>query len=65
MPRLFLAILIVASAALAIAFVASRAARLFASNETEGLINSRSSMQKLSFFLLLCLMIYVSFSGAS
>ena len=65
MQRLVLAILIVALGALLIAFVASRIARLVSPPDGSAPVATRSAMEKVSFFLLICLMVYVSMSGAS
>jgi hypothetical protein len=65
MQRLILAILLVALAAAALAFVASRIARAVSPSDGSSPVATRSSMQKIAFFLLLCLIIYVSMSGAS
>lgn len=65
MQRLVLAVLLVALAAAVVAFAASRIARAVNPPEGTAVVGGRSSMQKIAFFLLLCLMIYVSMSGAS
>lgn len=63
MPRLFLAILLLAIILLATVFVISKLA--YALAPPDGPDETRNSMQKISFFLLLCLMAYVIMNGAS
>ncbi|NND41823.1 MAG: hypothetical protein HKO04_07075 [Silicimonas sp.] len=65
MQRLVLAVVLVAVAAAAVGFVISRVSRAFDGPDENGAVETRNPMQKISFFLLLCLILYVAMSGAS
>ena len=65
MQRLVLAIVLVAVAAAVVGFIISRLAKAFDGPGDSGDAAARNPMQKISFFLLLCLIIYVAMSGAS
>ena len=65
MQRLALAILVAVIAATAIALLMRSAARAFERSGGVSGITTGGMMQKVAFFLLLCLIIYVSVSGAS
>lgn len=65
MQRLFLAILFLALVAGAVAVLIRWVAQVFEKSGGTELVSTGSAMQRISFFLLLCLMIYVSMSGAS
>ncbi|NNL35396.1 MAG: hypothetical protein HKP29_09200 [Silicimonas sp.] len=65
MQRLVLAVVLVAVAAAAVGFVISRVARAFDGPDENRAVEARNPMQKISFFLLLCLILYVAMSGAS
>lgn len=64
MQRFVLALVFAAAIAAVVAFVLSRASRAVQQGDLSGAITRRTSMQKVSFFLLICLMVYVSLSGA-
>lgn len=65
MQRIVLA-LIAAAAAIGLAALALRgAARAVERVEASDALSTGSAMQKAAFFLLLCLILYVSFSGGS
>lgn len=65
MQRFVLAFVIVAAAAAAVGIVISRVARAFDASGASEAAAARTPMQKVSFFLLLCLIVYVAMSGAS
>ena len=65
MQRLALAILVAVIAATAIALLMRSVARTFERSGGVSAITTGGMMQKVAFFLLLCLIIYVSVSGAS
>lgn len=65
MQRLVLAVLFVALAAAAVAFLLRIFFRAAKRAGKADVFETESAMQKIAFFLLLCLMGYVSLSGAS
>ena len=65
MQRLALTVLVVAIAAAVIALLTRSVARSFEQRGGVSAMTAGGMMQKVSFFLLLCLIIYVSISGAS
>lgn len=65
MQRLVLAVLFLALAAGAVAFLLRSLSRVVKRSGDLDAIDAEGSMPRLSFFLLLCLMVYVSLSGAS
>lgn len=65
MARLVLAILFVAIAIGAIAYLIRATAQVFEKSGAADAVSAGSSMQKIAFMLLFFLMIYVTLSGAS
>lgn len=65
MQRVVLAIILAALAVAAAAFVVRSAARAMERATTSDAIATGGTMQKLAFFVLLCLILYVSISGAT
>ena len=65
MPRLVLALLIITIAAVMIAVATKSLARLIEVARGDGTADIGNSMQKIAFFVLICLIAYVSLSGGS
>lgn len=65
MQRLLLVFLLVTLLATAIAYLAGRFSRQSQERGGSDLVTTGGRMQRISFFLLLCLMMYVSVSGLS
>lgn len=65
MQRLVLAVLFVTLAVAFVAYVAGRFSRRDDASAAGSAVATGGTMQKVSFFLLLCLMIYVAMNGAS
>ena len=65
MARLVLALMIIAIAAVMVAVAAKSVARLIEVTRGDGTADIGNSMQKIAFFVLICLMAYVSMSGGS
>ena len=65
MQRLVLALLIIALAAGMVAVAAKSVSRLIEVTRGDGTADIGNSMQKIAFFVLICLMAYVSLSGGS
>ena len=65
MARLVLALLIIALAAGMVAVAAKSVSRLIEVTRGDGTADIGNSMQKIAFFVLICLMAYVSLSGGS
>ena len=65
MQRLVLALLIIALAAGMVAVAAKSVSRLIEVTRGDGTADIGNSMQKIAFFVLICLIAYVSLSGGS
>ena len=65
MQRLALAVLFVTLAIAVVAYLAGRFSRARDSRAVSDAVSTGDAMQRVSFFLLMCLMIYVTMNGAS
>lgn len=65
MQRLVLAVLFVTLAAAIVAYLAGRFSRSRGGRLASDAASTGTAMQRMSFFLLMCLMIYVFMNGAS
>lgn len=65
MQRLALAVLFVTLVTAIVAYLVGRFSRSRGDRVVSGDLSTGDSMQRISFFLLMCLMIYVAMNGAS